>query len=76
MDKEIAVAMAAVTAKALLDRVWDFLPIVTTFALACWAMWNGTPLGAYIAAGYGIFAYFWGRHIRGDRDGKGQQAGA
>jgi hypothetical protein len=67
--------MAATTMRILIEKIEQYVPLLMVFGLACWAMWNGTPLGAYIALGFAIFAHLWHRSIRGDRHGNdGRQA--
>ena len=70
MDRELAAAIAAHTVRLLVEQVLEIVVLLLVFALAAWAEWNGSLLGAYTAAGFGVFAYLWCRLIRGERRAK------
>jgi hypothetical protein len=70
VEKETTLLVAAHLMRSFADKVRDLLALGMVFGLACWAMWNGTPLGAYIAAGFAFFAYLWCRLARGERNGQ------
>lgn len=64
IDPELVFAAAAHMGRALLGKINELLALASIFALACWAMWKGTELAAYIALGNAVFAYLWCRLIR------------
>jgi hypothetical protein len=71
VNAEMAAALAANIAREFVGKLNQFAPLAMTFGLACWAMWNGTALGAYIGLGFAVFAYLYLRVVTvptGDND--------
>jgi len=75
VDATMAAALLTSVAKEFVQKFTEFCPLAMTFGIACWAMWNATPLGAYIGAGFALFAYMYGRLITVSRGDSNVQAG-